>query len=79
MSGPEGTWPLLKDLSLSVSLLSGSLELFHPGPGSPGGRDKHVPPEKEHPGKQVRSWFGVGLHSEQWGFLPGWQSKRELR
>lgn len=56
-----------------MSFLSGSLELFHPGSGSPGGGDKHVPPEKKHPGKQVRSWFGVGLHREHGGasFLDG--------
>lgn len=62
---------------MSVSLLSGSLELFHPGSGNPGGSDKHVPPETEHPGKQVRGWSGVGLQREGWGFLPRWQTKKE--
>lgn len=60
-----------------MSLLSGSLELFHPGSGNPGGSDKHVPPETEHPGKQVRGWSGVGLQREGQGFLSRGQSKKE--
>lgn len=70
-------WPLLEDLSLCVSLLSSSLELFHAGSGGPGGGNQHGPPEKEHPVKQVRSQSGVGLQREERGFLPGRQSKKE--
>lgn len=69
--GLSGTWP--EDLSVCLSLLSGSLELFHPGSGSPGGGDKHGPPEEEHPGKQVRSWSRAGLQREERGFLPRWK------